>query len=73
MAELSTKVTTHFCEDEKTFRLEDCIGMLLSFCEKIKSCQQASACLLFLYGSRRRVAVQGSLPKVVSQSRMNQC
>ena len=48
VADLSTKVTTHFCEDEKNFRLEDCIGTLLSFCEKIKSCQQASAILLFV-------------------------
>lgn len=40
VADLSKKVAMHFCEDVKTSRLEDCVAVMLSFCEKVASCQK---------------------------------
>uniref|UniRef100_A0A0B7ACP5 FH2 domain-containing protein n=1 Tax=Arion vulgaris TaxID=1028688 RepID=A0A0B7ACP5_9EUPU len=36
--ELTTKLAIHFCEPEKTFKLEECLNTFNTFCQKVKQC-----------------------------------
>lgn len=38
--QLSIKLCQHLCEDEKTFRLEDCLKIFYTLCENVKKCQK---------------------------------
>ncbi|XP_041357353.1 inverted formin-2-like isoform X2 [Gigantopelta aegis] len=37
---LIKKVAYHFCEDEKSFKMEECIMNFKMFCEKVKQCEK---------------------------------
>ncbi|XP_052280011.1 inverted formin-2-like [Dreissena polymorpha] len=37
---LSTKLAEHYCENEKSFKLDEFLDSFREFCEKIKNCQQ---------------------------------
>lgn len=38
----SSRLAQHFCENEKTFNLDEFLATFRHFCEKIKACQQVS-------------------------------
>ena len=38
--ELSSQLVVRFCEDEKTFRLEDLLTTFHSFCELVQQCRK---------------------------------
>ncbi|XP_021352107.1 inverted formin-2-like isoform X2 [Mizuhopecten yessoensis] len=37
---LSTRLAKHYCENERTFKLDEFLDTFRDFCEKIKACQQ---------------------------------
>ncbi|XP_033742495.1 LOW QUALITY PROTEIN: inverted formin-2-like [Pecten maximus] len=37
---LSTRLAQHYCENERTFKLDEFLDTFRDFCEKIKACQQ---------------------------------
>ena len=37
---LSSRLSHHFCEDARTFKLEECLGVFSAFCDKVKECQK---------------------------------
>lgn len=37
---LSGKVADYFCEPQKTFKLDECLKTIKSFCEKVQNCQK---------------------------------
>ena len=39
---LSTKLAEHYCENERTFNVDEFLETFREFCENIKSCQQVS-------------------------------
>ena len=43
VAKLTTRVATHFCENEKTFHLDEFLESLREFCEKVKQTEQVSS------------------------------
>ena len=38
--ELSTKLAAHFCEPDKSFKLEECLTNFNVFCGKVKQCEK---------------------------------
>lgn len=38
--DLSTKVAVHFCENESSFKLEEFLSIMKTFCEKVHQCQK---------------------------------
>ena len=36
----SEKLAVHFCENKKSFKVEECINTMNTFCEKVKQCQK---------------------------------
>ena len=38
--ELTHKLCAHFVENEKTFRLEECLSIFRTFCEKVIQCKK---------------------------------
>ena len=40
LKELSGKLAEHFCEDPKTFQLEEFLSTFKDFCEKVKQCSK---------------------------------
>lgn len=42
MKKLSNKLAEHYCENEKTFNVDEFLETFREFCENIKSCQQVS-------------------------------
>ena len=40
--QLSSKLATHFCEEESKFKLEECLQTFKAFCEKIEQCQKVT-------------------------------
>ena len=38
--ELAKHLATHFCESEATFQVEECVGNMKTFCEKVQQCQK---------------------------------
>jgi len=40
ISELSSQLAVRFCEDEKTFRLEDLLSTFHSFCELVQQCRK---------------------------------
>ena len=40
VGELTHKLCAHFVENEKTFRLEECLNIFKSFCEKVIQCKK---------------------------------
>ena len=45
--ELNMKLAERFCEDTKTFKVEECLDTFKIFCEKVKQCQHVSAVFIF--------------------------
>ncbi|GFN80726.1 inverted formin-2 [Plakobranchus ocellatus] len=37
---LSSRLAHHFCEPEKSFKLEECLGTFNTFCSKVKQCEK---------------------------------
>lgn len=50
----ATRLAQHFCENEKTFNLDEFLSTFRQFCEKVKACQQVClrVTLLYLYLGR---------------------
>lgn len=50
----ATRLAQHFCENEKTFNLDEFLSTFRQFCEKVKACQQVClrVTLLYLYFGR---------------------
>nr|KAG5685518.1 hypothetical protein BaRGS_024255 [Batillaria attramentaria] len=42
VADLTKKLCAHFCENEKTFKLEECLNIFKTFCEKVIQCKKVS-------------------------------
>ncbi|XP_062592916.1 inverted formin-2-like, partial [Saccostrea cucullata] len=40
ITELTKQLVSYFCENEKSFKLEECINNLNTFCERVKQCQK---------------------------------
>ena len=40
ITDLSKKVATHFCESEQSFKLEEFLSIMKTFCEKVQVCQK---------------------------------
>lgn len=40
VADLTKKLCHHFCETEKTFKLEECLNIFKAFCEKVIQCKK---------------------------------
>lgn len=40
MKKLSLKLAGHYCENEKSFKLDEFLESFREFCEKVKNCEQ---------------------------------
>lgn len=40
MKKLSSKLAVHYCENEKSFKIDEFLDAFKDFCEKIKACEQ---------------------------------
>eukprot|EP00105_Crassostrea_gigas_P020124 XP_011438826.1 PREDICTED: inverted formin-2 [Crassostrea gigas] len=40
IAELTKQLVNYFCENEKSFKIEECISNLNTFCDRVKQCQK---------------------------------
>ncbi|XP_021344592.1 inverted formin-2-like isoform X2 [Mizuhopecten yessoensis] len=40
IAELGKKLAEHFCENESSFKIEECVATMTTFCEKVKQCEK---------------------------------
>lgn len=45
----ATRLAQHFCENEKTFNLDEFLSTFRQFCEKVKACQQVCLRVTLLY------------------------
>lgn len=42
---LTNKIVKYFCENEKSFKLDECIENLNTFCENIQRCKKVCYCI----------------------------
>jgi len=42
--ELADKMAVRYCEDQKTFRLEDVLNTFHSFCQLVQQCRKVCRC-----------------------------
>ena len=47
VAELTHKLCIHFVESEKTFKLEECLNIFKTFCEKVEQCEKVIIMIYF--------------------------
>ena len=40
ISELTKQLVNYFCENEKSFKIEECISNLNTFCDRVKQCQK---------------------------------
>lgn len=40
MKKLSSKLAVHYCENEKSFKIDEFLDAFRDFCEKVKTCEQ---------------------------------
>lgn len=40
IADLTKQLVNYFCENEKSFKIEECISNLNTFCDRVKQCQK---------------------------------
>lgn len=42
ITELTKQLVNYFCENEKSFKIEECISNLNTFCDRVKQCQKVN-------------------------------
>ncbi|XP_069130922.1 inverted formin-2-like isoform X2 [Argopecten irradians] len=40
IASLGKKLAEHFCENEQSFKIEECVATMTTFCEKVQQCEK---------------------------------
>lgn len=48
ISDLSKKLASHYCENEKSFKVEELVETLKTFCSKVQQCQKVVYTLLSL-------------------------
>lgn len=47
IAELTKQLVNYFCENEKSFKIEECISNLNTFCDRVKQCQKVKLSTMY--------------------------
>lgn len=47
IAELTKQLVNYFCENEKSFKIEECISNLNTFCDRVKQCQKVNLSTMY--------------------------
>lgn len=48
ISELTKQLINYFCENEKSFKIEECISNLNTFCDRVKQCQKVKLSTVYL-------------------------
>lgn len=54
---LSTKLAAHYCENEKSFNLDEFLEAFKEFCENIKSCQQVGNQFVYMFSKKTTILI----------------
>lgn len=49
ISELTKQLINYFCENEKSFKIEECISNLNTFCDRVKQCQKVKLSTMYNY------------------------
>lgn len=47
ITELTKQLVNYFCENEKSFKIEECISNLNTFCDRVKQCQKVKLSTMY--------------------------